>query len=64
MKKIINVEGYDLYRANIFDYLNREESQKFKEKINSTKKGVQLNLIARPSGHSDYYLLLGRTLNL
>ena len=42
MKKIIKVEGYDLYRANIFDYLNREAAQKFKEKINLPKREFQL----------------------
>ena len=42
LKKIIKVEGYDLYRANIFDYLNREDAQKFKERISTPKREFQL----------------------
>ena len=43
MKNIMKVKGYDLYRANIFDYLSREEAQNFKERINSPKREFQLD---------------------
>ena len=38
MKKILNVEGYDLYRTNIFSFLGKKPTQEFQQKIRSPKK--------------------------
>ncbi|MFT6319668.1 MAG: nitrogen-specific signal transduction histidine kinase [Granulosicoccus sp.] len=38
MKKILNVEGYDLYRTNIFSFLGKKSTQEFQQKIKSPKK--------------------------
>ncbi len=38
MKKILNVEGYDLYRTNIFSFLGKTSTEEFQQKIRSPKK--------------------------
>ncbi|MFK7772713.1 MAG: hybrid sensor histidine kinase/response regulator [Saprospiraceae bacterium] len=37
MKKILNVEGYDLYRTNIFSFLGKKSTEEFQQKIRSPK---------------------------
>lgn len=38
MKKILNVEGYDLYRTNIFSFLGKASKAEFQQIIRSPKK--------------------------
>ncbi|MFK8007242.1 MAG: hybrid sensor histidine kinase/response regulator [Saprospiraceae bacterium] len=38
MKKIINVEGYELYRTNIFSFLGKKSTEEFQQKIKLPKK--------------------------
>ena len=38
MKKILNVEGYDLYRTNIFNFLEKKSTKKFQQKIRLPKQ--------------------------
>ncbi len=33
MKRLLNVEGYDLYRTNIFNYLGKEDKKEFLQKV-------------------------------
>ncbi len=38
MKKILNVEGYDLYRTNIFNFLEKRSAEEFQKKIRFPKQ--------------------------
>ena len=42
MKKILNVEGYDLYRTNIFSFLDKKSTEEFQHKMRSPKKEEKL----------------------
>lgn len=37
MKKILNVKGYDLYRTNIFSFLDKKSTEEFQQQMKSPK---------------------------